>query len=84
MDNQFQVRFEMDVTFYSTADRNVCIYSVKFEFALHFLERLGYHVEQAWSKWGWIKVVYRKQRRFGVKYFFLKNFSIALIFLITL
>lgn len=47
MDNQFQARFEMDVTLYSTADRNVSIYSVKFEFALHFLERLGYHVEQA-------------------------------------
>ena len=40
MDNQFQARFEMDVAFYSTANRNACIDSVKFEFALHFFRKI--------------------------------------------
>ena len=47
MGNQLIVTnsFEIYVPFYLTVDRNKCISFVKFEFC--FLERLGYHAEQA-------------------------------------
>ena len=51
-----------------------------------FLERVGYHAEQALSKWGYIKALHSKRHRLGVNTYFFrcKNFNLALPLLITI